>query len=56
MCDWCARVSQQTGQRWEYARVNQADFEAHKPCTLAEATQMSGQESGRMTLPDAQEH
>ncbi len=45
MRDWCARISQQTGQRWEYARVNQADFEAYKLCTLAEATQMSGQES-----------
>ena len=50
MRDWCARISQQTGQRWEYARVNQADFEAHKPCTLAEATQMSGQESRSMTF------
>ena len=50
MRDWCARISQQTGQRWEYARVNQADFEAHKPRTLADATQMSGQESSSMTL------
>ena len=31
MCDWCARICQQTGQRWEYARVNQSIFEAHKP-------------------------
>jgi hypothetical protein len=50
MRDWCARISRQTGQRWEYARVNQSDFEAQKPHTLVEATQMSGQESGSMTL------
>ena len=28
-------------QRWEYARVNQSAFEAHKPHTLVDATQMS---------------
>ena len=39
MRDWCARISQQTGQRWEYTRVNQAAFEAHKPHTLVEAAQ-----------------
>jgi len=50
MRDWCARISQQTGQRWEYARVNQSTFEAHKPHTLMEATQMSSQGSGNMTL------
>ncbi len=26
ICDWCARVSEQTGTRWEYVRVNQLDF------------------------------
>src|SRR6266542_3088709 len=31
-----ARRSQQAGQRWEYARVNQSDFEAQKPNTLVE--------------------
>jgi len=41
-----ARRSQQTGQRWEYARVDQSDFEAQKPHALVEATQMSGQASG----------
>jgi hypothetical protein len=50
MRDGCARISQQTRQRWEYARVNQSIFEAHKPRTLVEATQMSGQENGRMTF------
>jgi hypothetical protein len=49
MRDWCTRISQQTGQRWEYARVNRSDFEAQKPLTLMEATQTSGQESGSMT-------
>jgi hypothetical protein len=46
MRDWCARISPQTGQRWEYARVNQSTYEAQKPCTLVDATQMSSQESG----------
>ena len=50
MRDWCARISQQTGQRWEYARVNQSTFEAQKPRTLVEATQMSSQERGSMTF------
>ena len=39
MRDWCARISQQTGQRWEYARVDQSDFEARVPRILAEAIQ-----------------
>ena len=36
--DWCARVSEQTGRTWRYARVNQLGFEARKPRTLSEAT------------------
>lgn len=39
MRDWCARLSHQTGQHWEYARVDQSTFEAHRPATLTEATQ-----------------
>src|SRR6266446_5609998 len=54
MRDWCARISPQTGQRWEYARVNQSTFEAQKPCTLVDATQMSSQGSDNMTRPEAQ--
>ena len=50
MRDWCARISQQTGQRWEYARVNQSAFEVQKPHTLVDVTQMSRQASGSMTL------
>ena len=50
MRDWCARICQQTGQRWQYSRVNQPDFEADKPHTLVEATRVSGQASGSMTL------
>jgi type III restriction enzyme len=38
MRDWCARIVQQTGQHWEYARVDQAAFEAQQPQTLADAT------------------
>jgi hypothetical protein len=41
MSDWCARIAQQTGQRWEDTRVNQSTFEAHKPHTLVEAIQLS---------------
>jgi type III restriction enzyme len=39
MHDWCARVSEQTGQMWKHARVNQIDFNMRKPKTLAEATE-----------------
>jgi type III restriction enzyme len=40
MSDWCVRVSQQTGERWKYACVDQSVFEAHKPSTLADATEV----------------
>ena len=48
MHDWCARVTEQTGQRWQYARVNQSDFEARAPQTLAEAIQIRGQGSNML--------
>ena len=41
MRDWCARISQQTGQRWEYAQVDQSVLEAQKLHTLGDATQLS---------------
>jgi len=44
--EWCARVSEQTGQQWRYTRVNQATFDAQKPRTLSEATEV-GAASGR---------
>ena len=50
MRDWCARISQQTGQRWEYARVDQSPLEVQRPHTLVDVTQMSRQASGSMTL------
>ncbi len=34
--DWCARLTEQTGQPWRYAWVNQRDFGALKPSLLAE--------------------
>lgn len=37
MKDWCVRISQQTGQRWEFDRVNQRNFDARKPETLGDA-------------------
>ena len=35
--DWCERISQQTGEQWKYARVNQQSFESQNPKTLEEA-------------------
>lgn len=35
--DWCQCITEQTGQRWEFARVNQSTFQESKPKTLAEA-------------------
>jgi len=37
MDEWCERISEQTGQPWKYARVNQIEFNARKPTTLAAA-------------------
>ena len=34
--DWCQRITEQTGQQWQFARVNQSAFQASKPKTLAE--------------------
>jgi len=40
--DWCQRITEQTGRRWEFARVNQTTFQASDPTTLAEAVQPAG--------------
>jgi type III restriction enzyme len=48
MHDWCARVTEQTGQCWQYARVNQSDFEARAPQSLAGAIQICGQGSNML--------
>lgn len=40
--DWCARVSESTGQPWQYVRINQAEFEAKSASTLAEALEHHG--------------
>jgi len=37
MDDWCTRVTQQTGEVWKYARVNQIEFNSRKPKTLEDA-------------------
>jgi type III restriction enzyme len=37
MDDWCARVSEQTGQIWRHARVNQIDFHDRRPKNLEDA-------------------
>jgi type III restriction enzyme len=36
MHEWCARVSEQTGQTWRHARINQIDFNHRRPRTLAD--------------------
>jgi len=41
MHEWCDRVSEQTGRRWQFARVNQIDFHDRKPKTLADAVRRS---------------
>ncbi len=43
--DWCERISQQTGEQWEYARVNQPHFEALNPKTLEEAVRAKESDS-----------
>jgi hypothetical protein len=40
MRDRCADVTQQTGQQWEYVRINQSDCEAREPRTLVEVIQV----------------
>ncbi|MBI3962686.1 MAG: hypothetical protein HY335_08035, partial [Deinococcus sp.] len=35
--DWCARITERTGQHWQFARINQSDFEMQNPRTLVEA-------------------
>lgn len=36
--EWCARITEATGTMWRYVRVDQADFDAHKPATVADLT------------------
>jgi len=50
MHDWCVRVTQQTGQTWRFVRVNQLDFVAHKPTTLAEAVKSTAEDQSKLSL------
>lgn len=34
--DWCARISEQTGQNWRYNRINQAYFDGLSPKRLSD--------------------
>jgi Type III restriction enzyme, res subunit len=43
MRDWCARVSEQTGATWTYARVDQSGFDVQRPTTLAEVARRGGE-------------
>jgi type III restriction enzyme len=36
--EWCERIAEATGVSWRYVRVDQADFDAHKPATVADLT------------------
>ncbi len=40
--DWCARISEETGEDWRFARVNQLIFDVQKPSTLAAAVEPKG--------------
>lgn len=33
--EWCERISEVTGARWPYLRVNQTNFESRKPTALS---------------------
>jgi len=50
MSDWCARVSEQTGVAWSYARVDQSGFDAQRPITLAEVTRRGGEAEASFLL------
>jgi len=36
--EWCKRIAEATGTAWRYVRVDQADFDARKPATVADLT------------------
>ncbi len=36
--EWCERISEATGTAWRYVRVDQANFDAQKPTTVADLT------------------
>jgi len=39
MAEWCRSIREASGREWRYARVNQSEFEALKPKTLAQAVE-----------------
>ena len=41
--DWCQRITEQTGRRWEFARINQSTFQASNAKTLSEAVRAANQ-------------
>lgn len=41
MQQWCERITERTGQRWRFKRIDQSAFEAQRPRTLKEATEAS---------------
>jgi len=36
--EWCERIAEATGTAWRYVRVDQTDFDARKPATVADLT------------------
>lgn len=49
MHEWCERVSEQTGQIWKHARINQIDFNMRRPKTLADIVAAEGAASGLLS-------
>jgi len=40
--EWCERITEATGASWRYVRVDQTDFDARKPATVADLTSTTG--------------
>ena len=50
MIDWCARISEATGERWRYERVNQIDFDARRPKSLRDIEEWRQQRQGKLSI------
>jgi len=46
--DWCDCITEQTGQKWRYARVNQTEYEARSPKTLKDAVLVESTKGTRL--------
>ena len=50
MRDWCAHITERTGQRWAYLRVNQADFDRRR---LSRLSDLARRDDAGLFGPDA---